>query len=161
MGMIADLNEDDEERSRIMGQIMGGIAAGVLIGYPLGGFLYDFIGESSPFILLVIVTGFIWGRCILLYSSENICIIPVWSRKIGKVRFFRDFFLGLQFRAIQPQKFNSIKENEEDDSIGYQKLFANYKILVVSGAIWVSTSAMALLEPCLPIWLMDNVHPEV
>ena len=60
--MIADLNEDDEERSRIMGQIMGGIAAGVLIGYPLGGFLYDFIGESSPFILLVIVTGFIWGR---------------------------------------------------------------------------------------------------
>ena len=62
--MIADLNEDDEERSRIMGQIMGGIAAGVLIGYPLGGFLYDFIGESSPFILLVIVTGFIWGRCI-------------------------------------------------------------------------------------------------
>ena len=77
MGMIADLNEDDEERSRIMGQIMGGIAAGVLIGYPLGGFLYDFIGESSPFILLVIVTGFIWGRCILLYSCENICIIPV------------------------------------------------------------------------------------
>ena len=71
------------------------------------------------------------------------------------------FFPGLQFRAIQPQKFNSIKENEEDDSIGYQKLFANYKILVVSGAIWVSTSAMALLEPCLPIWLMDNVHPEV
>ena len=78
-----------------------------------------------------------------------------------KNNFFRDFFPGLQFRAIQPQKFNSIKENEEDDSIGYQKLFANYKILVVSGAIWVSTSAMALLEPCLPIWLMDNVHPEV
>ena len=75
MGMIADLNEDDEERSRIMGQIMGGIAAGVLIGYPLGGFLYDFIGESSPFILLVIVTGFIWGRCICLNSCENICII--------------------------------------------------------------------------------------
>ena len=64
--MIADLNEDDEERSRIMGQILGGIAAGVLIGYPLGGFLYDFIGESSPFILLVIVTGFIWGECIHL-----------------------------------------------------------------------------------------------
>lgn len=31
---------------------------------------------------------------------------------------------------------------------------------LVLTAIWVSTSAMAILEPCLPIWLMDNLHPK-
>ncbi len=28
------------------------IALGVLFGYPLGGFLYDFVSESAPFILI-------------------------------------------------------------------------------------------------------------
>ena len=62
MGMIATLYDDDEERSRIMGLVLGGIATGVLIGYPLGGFLFDFVDESAPFILLVIITGFIWSN---------------------------------------------------------------------------------------------------
>ena len=30
----------------------------------------------------------------------------------------------------------------------------------MTGAIWVSTTAMALLEPCLPIWLMQTINPE-
>nr|XP_053640678.1 synaptic vesicular amine transporter-like [Cherax quadricarinatus] len=33
-------------------------------------------------------------------------------------------------------------------------------ILVTAGAIMVSTSAMAVLEPCLPIWLTDTLHPQ-
>ncbi|CAG0898676.1 unnamed protein product, partial [Cyprideis torosa] len=32
-------------------------------------------------------------------------------------------------------------------------------ILLTVGAICVSTSAMAILEPCLPIWLMDTIKP--
>jgi len=35
-----------------MGVILGSIALGVLIGYPLGGFLYDFVSESAPFIII-------------------------------------------------------------------------------------------------------------
>lgn len=34
-------------------------------------------------------------------------------------------------------------------------------ILQIAGAIFVSTTAMAILEPCLPIWLMANLNPEV
>lgn len=30
---------------------------------------------------------------------------------------------------------------------------------LVIAAIWLSTSAMAILEPCLPVWLMENLHP--
>ena len=34
-------------------------------------------------------------------------------------------------------------------------------ILKIIIAILISTSAMAILEPCLPIWLMKNLHPKV
>ena len=57
MGLIAKLYEDDVERSRIMGFVLGGIAMGVLIGYPMGGILFDFVGEAFPFVILVLVTG--------------------------------------------------------------------------------------------------------
>lgn len=62
MGMIARLYDDDQERSRIMGIVMGGIATGVLIGYPMGGILFDFVGEAFPFILLVFVTAITCGK---------------------------------------------------------------------------------------------------
>ena len=36
----------------------------------------------------------------------------------------------------------------------------DWEILLVTGAVWVSTTAMAMLEPCLPIWLMSTIRPE-
>lgn len=33
-------------------------------------------------------------------------------------------------------------------------------ILVIVLAIWISTSAMAILEPCLPLWLLSQLHPK-
>jgi len=52
---------EEKERSRVMGYVLGGIAVGVLVGYPLGGFLYDFVGESAPFILISFATGILLG----------------------------------------------------------------------------------------------------
>lgn len=52
MSMIAELYPEDQQRSKVMGIILGSIALGVLIGYPLGGFLYDFVSESAPFIII-------------------------------------------------------------------------------------------------------------
>lgn len=46
------LYPEDHQRSRIMGIILGSVALGVLFGYPLGGFLYDFVSESAPFIII-------------------------------------------------------------------------------------------------------------
>lgn len=34
-------------------------------------------------------------------------------------------------------------------------------IVKIFGAILISTIAMATLEPCLPIWLMATLKPEV
>lgn len=34
-------------------------------------------------------------------------------------------------------------------------------VVVTAGAVMVSTSTLAVLEPCLPIWLTDNLHLQV
>lgn len=39
------------------------------------------------------------------------------------------------------------------------KLLIDPYIILVSGAICVSTFAIAILEPCLPIWLMESISP--
>lgn len=52
MSLVAHLYPDDQQRSKVMGIILGSIALGVLFGYPLGGFLYDFVSEASPFIII-------------------------------------------------------------------------------------------------------------
>ncbi|XP_063705707.1 synaptic vesicular amine transporter [Culicoides brevitarsis] len=39
-------------------------------------------------------------------------------------------------------------------------LLSDQTITLIACAIWISTSAMAILEPCLPIWLMQNLHPK-
>ncbi|XP_055616071.1 synaptic vesicular amine transporter [Toxorhynchites rutilus septentrionalis] len=33
-------------------------------------------------------------------------------------------------------------------------------IIIVVGCIWISTSAMSILEPCLPLWMMEKLHPK-
>jgi hypothetical protein len=43
----------------------------------------------------------------------------------------------------------------------WHRLLSDGHIVLIAGAIWLSTSTMAILEPCLPIWLMDNIKPQV
>lgn len=50
--MLAERFPDDEERGNAMGIALGGLAMGVLIGPPFGGFMYQFVGKSAPFIVL-------------------------------------------------------------------------------------------------------------
>ena len=35
-----------------MGIALGGLALGVLIGPPFGGFMYQFVGKTAPFLVL-------------------------------------------------------------------------------------------------------------
>merc|ERR1719305_340957 len=55
MGMLADRYTDDKERGNAMGIALGGLALGVVIGPPFGGFMYQFVGKSSPFIILAML----------------------------------------------------------------------------------------------------------
>merc|ERR1711922_20747 len=52
MGMLAERYPDDKERGNAMGIALGGLAMGVLIGPPFGGFMYEFVGKTAPFLIL-------------------------------------------------------------------------------------------------------------
>lgn len=52
MGMLAERYPDDKERGNAMGIALGGLALGVLIGPPFGGFMYEFVGKTAPFLIL-------------------------------------------------------------------------------------------------------------
>ncbi|KAK3877736.1 hypothetical protein Pcinc_017588 [Petrolisthes cinctipes] len=46
------------------------------------------------------------------------------------------------------------------DGTPLSQLVRDPYILVTAGAIMVSTSTLAVLEPCLPIWLTSTLHPQ-
>ncbi|KAM6220264.1 chromaffin granule amine transporter isoform 2-T2 [Rhynchocyon petersi] len=52
LGMLASVYTDDHERGRAMGIALGGLALGVLVGAPFGSVMYEFVGKSSPFLIL-------------------------------------------------------------------------------------------------------------
>ena len=83
-------------------------------------------------------------------------------------------FPAFQTRHLGPLRTLFKKQEEEDvdekDSSGSPtnsnagsafRLLRDPPIAIVVGSVWVSTTAMAMLEPCLPIWLMQTMHPHV
>ena len=68
MAVLAQSFPDYNERGNVMGiAISGGIALGVLIGPTFGGFMYEFVGKSSPFLVLAFVSflGLLFQTCIV------------------------------------------------------------------------------------------------
>lgn len=54
------------------------------------------------------------------------------------------------------------EENRRKDGSPSQwiQLISNKLVFTITLAIWLSTSAMAILEPLLPIWLISHLHPK-
>ena len=71
MGMLAERFPDDKERGNAMGIALGGLALGVLIGPPFGGFMYQFVGKSAPFIVLAFLA--LLDGCKYNYLSYFLC----------------------------------------------------------------------------------------
>ena len=77
MGMLADRYPDDKERGNAMGIALGGLALGVLIGPPFGGFMYQFIGKSAPFIVLAFLALFDGGMYRYLVELYVISLLNI------------------------------------------------------------------------------------
>ncbi|XP_044138712.1 chromaffin granule amine transporter-like [Bufo gargarizans] len=52
LGITAQVYPDDYERGKAMGIALGGLGLGLLAGAPFGSFMYQFVGKSSPFLVL-------------------------------------------------------------------------------------------------------------
>lgn len=119
MGMLADRYTDDKERGNAMGIALGGLALGVLIGPPFGGFMYQFVGKTAPFLVLAILALF--DGC-------------------------------LQMLVLQP---NVVKNDEPAPSL--KALIADPYIQICAGAITFANMGIAMLEPSLPLHMMDTM----
>lgn len=122
MGMLAERYPDDKERGNAMGIALGGLALGVLIGPPFGGFMYQFVGKTAPFLILAGL------------ALADGC---------------------LQLLVLQP----CILKND-DDPPSLKALITDPYILVAAGAITFANMGIAMLEPSLPIYMMDVMHSE-
>ncbi|KAL8173849.1 UNVERIFIED_CONTAM: hypothetical protein K2H54_027862 [Gekko kuhli] len=67
LGMLASVYTDDNERGSAMGIALGGLALGVLVGAPFGSVMYEFVGKSSPFLILAFLA--------LLDGGLQLCIL--------------------------------------------------------------------------------------
>lgn len=54
-----------------------------------------------------------------------------------------------------------MRPEEKITETNYAYFLSDTNVVRIITAIFVSTIAMATLEPCLPIWLMATLKPEV
>ncbi|XP_053480210.1 chromaffin granule amine transporter [Ictalurus furcatus] len=120
LGMLASVYTDDNERGIAMGIALGGLAMGVLIGAPFGSVMYEFVGKSSPFLILA---------------------------------FLALFDGALQLCILQPSKISP-------GSVAGTPLLTLLKdpyILISAGSLCFANMGVAILEPTLPIWMMQTM----
>ncbi|NXM71172.1 VMAT1 protein, partial [Serilophus lunatus] len=120
LGMLASVYTDDCERGSAMGIALGGLALGVLIGAPFGSIMYEFVGKSSPFLVLAFLA--------LLDGALQLCI-------------------------LQPSRISP----ESTKATPMATLLRDPYILVAAGALCFSNMGVAMLEPTLPIWMMQTM----
>ncbi|XP_062452652.1 chromaffin granule amine transporter [Rhea pennata] len=120
LGMLASVYTDDSERGNAMGIALGGLALGVLIGAPFGSVMYEFVGKSSPFLILAFLA--------LLDGALQLCI-------------------------LQPSKISP----ESTKGTPVFTLLQDPYVLVAAGALCFANMGVAMLEPTLPIWMMQTM----
>uniref|UniRef100_A0A663MH62 Solute carrier family 18 member A1 n=1 Tax=Athene cunicularia TaxID=194338 RepID=A0A663MH62_ATHCN len=120
LGMLASVYTDDFERGNAMGIALGGLALGVLIGAPFGSVMDEFVGKSSPFLVLAFLA--------LLDGALQLCI-------------------------LQPSKVSP----ESSKGTPVFTLLRDPYVLVAAGALCFSNMGVAMLEPTLPIWMMQTM----
>lgn len=129
------------------------MALGVLIGYPFGGILYAFSGKSAPFYIISILTLIILGNVLFIFIQSNQYFLGN-SFEYNKICVFTVF--QLVYMDLQASKCEL-----DVNSTNYTQFLLDPIVVKIVIAIFVSTIAMATLEPCLPIWLMSTLKPEV
>lgn len=146
-----------------MGIVLGSVALGVLIGYPAGGFLYDFVSKSSPFIIIAffLFIDLVFQVAFFDFSKPEVNVDDNRFSIYAPV-FLNSSILLYIHTQIEVKEANDDEEKQSSQGKYPQwlNLLSNRLILMSIIAIWFSTSAMAVLEPLLPIWLIAHLQPK-
>ncbi|XP_053681895.1 synaptic vesicular amine transporter [Sabethes cyaneus] len=113
-------------------RIMGTIMGSIAVGVLVG---YPFGGIAYD----------ILGKAAPFHILSILCLVILLTQ-----------FYSLDF--VTRHKTSSIVSGDERSK--WWPLLTNKMILIIIGGIWISTSAMSILEPCLPLWMMNVLHPK-
>ncbi|XP_060807719.1 synaptic vesicular amine transporter [Amyelois transitella] len=122
-----------EQRDKAIGALLGAVALGVLVGYPFGGASYALWSPGAPFLLISIA---------LLAN------------------------LVMQIMFLDKEKFNQLTPLTPETSgvcgsaLSMIQVSRKESVAACVGAVLLTTSVMASLEPCLPLWIMHVFHPQ-
>ncbi|XP_012259752.2 synaptic vesicular amine transporter isoform X2 [Athalia rosae] len=108
------------------------------------------------------VMGFVLGSIALgvLLGYPLGSILYDLIGKTAPLLLVSSFALVLICLQLLTLDFRIIEQRDTRSYTNWLHMLSDGKILLVAGAIWCSTSAMAILEPCLPLWLMTHVKPK-
>ncbi|XP_017161945.1 chromaffin granule amine transporter isoform X1 [Poecilia reticulata] len=145
LGMLASVYTDDDERGVAMGVALGGLAMGVLIGAPFGSVMYDFVGKSAPFLILAFLAVFDGGK-----KWQEGVEPPAGGRADDQVLLC---IAALQLCILQPSKIcpGSV------EGTPLLTLLKDPYILISAGSLCFANMGVAILEPTLPIWMMQTM----
>ena len=62
---------------------------------------------------------------------------------------------------LVPELIGQVDEGERECRTFPRGILSDRRVLIITAAVCLSTTTMALLEPCLPIWLVDTIKPPV
>ncbi|XP_063833987.1 synaptic vesicular amine transporter-like [Ostrinia nubilalis] len=122
------------QRDRAIGALLGAVALGVLVGYPFGGAANALWSRAAPFMLISVA---LLADLIMQYmflDREEFC---------------------------QPSAGGGTGWGMRSGVAGVAAAGARGACGACAGAVLLTTSVMAALEPCLPLWIMDKFHPQV
>ncbi|KAJ2944881.1 hypothetical protein O0L34_g1770 [Tuta absoluta] len=114
---------------KALSALLGAVALGVLVGYPFGGAASSVWRPGTPFLLLAM--AFVVN-------------------------------LGLQYMFLDRKRYNLPAESSTDENVprfGFSTLVQCARrgaVGACAGCVLLTTSVMAALEPCLPLWLAEQ-----
>uniref|UniRef100_A0A3B5M6C1 Major facilitator superfamily (MFS) profile domain-containing protein n=1 Tax=Xiphophorus couchianus TaxID=32473 RepID=A0A3B5M6C1_9TELE len=135
LGMLASVYTDDDERGMAMGVALGGLAMGVLIGAPFGSVMYDFVGKSAPFLILAFLAMFDGGLC----PTVRLTVLPSLHPSIPPSLH----------PSVPPSLHPSIPSSLHPS--------ISPSLRPSAGSLCFANMGVAILEPTLPIWMMQTM----
>lgn len=108
------------------------------------------MGRILGSVAMGVLLGYPFGGFLYDFASKS---APFY---VIAVLLLIDFGLQLYFMDFNQQTEIGIG----GETCSWWPLLSDQLVGLIICAIWISTSAMAILEPCLPIWLIENLHPK-
>lgn len=127
LAMIADRFTEEGERSKALGIALAFISFGSLFAPPFGGFLYEYIGQRIPFVLLAMLALFDGLMLILVMRPHKIAMTLHEDR------------------------------SHKPKGTPIWKLFQDPYIAVCAGALVMANVSLAFLEPTIAIWMKQTM----